>query len=329
MSRTGKLILKVVGIPYLLFAAYFVYVTVKQEGTIIVPRMVDYKDVRESGDVTITPDTSKATIHALAGRRLRPRQDLALPEGGALKTDDTRAITWEDWQAVQKLARESKPRKVLVLIWDPRFILEVAGKGYTLAQRPDDLPSSITLEKETNGEEEVIRLDEHNLILLARDYQAADYVPIRKPEDGIHGYRARLRVRGGGAAPGLDLTLVFMGLNFLALLAVLYSFLWEPITRLLDDRSASIKKDVDDARADRDEAERLRAEAEEELARAREAAKPGETESTVGDSIPRADVARISIRVAERLLGRRVDEGHARRLIDEVISEIESDGREE
>jgi hypothetical protein len=79
--------------------------------------------------------------------------------------------------------------------------------------------------------------------------------------DAEKGERARERilVRGTGKLFVLDMTPVFVGLNFLALAAILHAVLWDPVLRLLDERSRAIKEDVEAARRARAEAEALRA----------------------------------------------------------------------
>ena len=60
-----------------------------------------------------------------------------------------------------------------------------------------------------------------------------------------------VHVAGGGSIIGFDLTLVFVIVNFLGLLVILYLLLWEPILKVLDNRAATIQKDLDGAAGDR------------------------------------------------------------------------------
>lgn len=76
----------------------------------------------------------------------------------------------------------------------------------------------------------------------------------------------RILVKGTGSLIGFDLTLVFTALNFLVLVALLYAFLWGPVTRLLDERADAVREDVESARRRREEAEELRNDRAAELA---------------------------------------------------------------
>jgi F-type H+-transporting ATPase subunit b len=105
-------------------------------------------------------------------------------------------------------------------------------------------------------------------------------------------------------AIGFDLTLVFTGLNFLALAALLYAFLWGPITRLLDDRAKAIREDIETARSERDEAESLRTEVQGELADIREGARQMRDEGRAEGERDRARLVEDGREEAKRLVER-------------------------
>jgi F-type H+-transporting ATPase subunit b len=66
-------------------------------------------------------------------------------------------------------------------------------------------------------------------------------------------------VRGSGNIMNFDMTLLFVVVNFLGLLVLLRLFLWEPILKVLDDRAATVKADLDSAAGNRQESEELKA----------------------------------------------------------------------
>jgi hypothetical protein len=262
LSRFGKRLLIAVCIAYLAFIVWFGVSVYRNRGTIIVPRMASV--TRGGGSVAGLADLDDRRIDELAAQRLRPRQEMVLGNR-KIAADDTRPLDAEDWRAIRDRARKDPVLKEFA-VWDPRFILEKAAKKYILYEEPTGFQNRLKRTVTPEGEP-IIILDEDNLVLLAKSYRTRnnDYAPVTEPDEaGRDGFHARVRVVGRGEQTGINLTSVFMALNFLALFAILYALLWEPITKLLDERAAGIKKQVDDARADRAEAERLRAEQEQQ-----------------------------------------------------------------
>jgi F-type H+-transporting ATPase subunit b len=77
-------------------------------------------------------------------------------------------------------------------------------------------------------------------------------------------------------APGivnLDITLLLQAINFLILAAILYKFLFKPLTSFMEKRAEGIRQSLEEAKKAREEVVRARAEYEESLrATQREAA---------------------------------------------------------
>jgi F-type H+-transporting ATPase subunit b len=152
--------------------------------------------------------------------------------------------------------------------------------------------------------------------------------------------------------------LLFQVFNFLILLFLLHRILYRPILRILDERRERIRTDLDEARQlreaaaqDRAEyqrqleqvrdesraildeassvAERIRAEArrqaEEEqeraLQRAREAIQR-ERDHAIAEL--RREVADLAIDAASQVIRRNLDSSEQRRLVEEVLAEVES-----
>ena len=65
-------------------------------------------------------------------------------------------------------------------------------------------------------------------------------------------------VTGTGDIMGFDYTLIFVVVNFLGLLVILYLLLWEPILKTLDDRAAGIADDLATAAKNREQAAGLK-----------------------------------------------------------------------
>lgn len=145
--------------------------------------------------------------------------------------------------------------------------------------------------------------------------------------------------------------------NVLLLFILLKIFLFKPIGKMLDDRTQSIQKDIDDAERAKREAEELKAqyessisEAKEEAGRIlREAHDEAETEreniirksheeaesivSAAGESIENerkrvirqahAEIADLAIEAASKVIGENLDDEKNRRLVDEFLSKEE------
>ena len=161
---------------------------------------------------------------------------------------------------------------------------------------------------------------------------------------------------GGGGLISLDKSLIIQMLNFLILLAILHRLLYKPLLAKMEERSAAIKKSLDEAQAARAEAarqaeenaERLRAayaeaqsiraaalkEAAEEQRKLVEAARreaqqlvesaKAQTEVDIRRAREelRREVSEIAIAVAEKLVRKSLRDEDHRRLVDEAIARI-------
>lgn len=151
-------------------------------------------------------------------------------------------------------------------------------------------------------------------------------------------------------------TLIFALINFFILLFCLKKFLYKPLFNMLDERAATIAKNVDDAEQARDEANALKAEyeaslkeaqtkaqeiiqnanklgeetraeivakAREEAARASEKAREEinrEKEQALKDL--RAEVADLAVDAALKIIGRNVTVADHENLVNEFIKEV-------
>lgn len=145
--------------------------------------------------------------------------------------------------------------------------------------------------------------------------------------------------------------------NVILLFVLLKIFLFKPIGKMIDDRTQSIQKDIDDAERAKKEAEELKAqyessvsEAKEEASRIlREAHDEAETEreniirrsheeaeniiSAAGESIENerkrvirqahAEIADLAIEAASKVIGENLDDEKNRRLVDEFLTKEE------
>jgi F-type H+-transporting ATPase subunit b len=176
--------------------------------------------------------------------------------------------------------------------------------------------------------------------------------------NGIAG-KKDIPVQGHGQIIGINATMGFVILNFLVLVALLYGLLWDPITRMLDERAGSIRKDIEQAAASREDAEKLKERYEQALANARsEANRMRQEKIREGDAqkdkiITRArdearrlsedakaqvetaiveakwelrkEIGSISVEIAARVLAKEVDQSVHRQLIDEFLRNLETE----
>jgi len=220
--------------------------------------------------------------------------------------------------------------------WDTRLVAETAARGLVAGE---DFRNQAGVPIARVGE----KLGFGKLLAMAVAY------------DKLEGDAARRKilVKGTGSIVGFDLTMVFAGVNFLMLAASLYAVLWEPVTRLLDERAQAIRDDIDSAQRRREEAEGLHADARGELARIRDGAddlreaarRKGEEERAeiVGEAREEArrtaertkravdgeieqaraaaagEIGGLSVDLASKVLGRAVSAADHERLVKEFI----------
>jgi len=147
-------------------------------------------------------------------------------------------------------------------------------------------------------------------------------------------------------------------LAFLLLFALVRRFVWGPVLRLIDERQAAIRKDLDAAESSRRQSEALRAQYEEKLAHIEEesrvrinaAIEEGRGSAQEITARARADaqsitekaqrniemeiakarmdlktrLSQITLQAPERLLRERLDDAHQRELVSRFVDELEA-----
>jgi F-type H+-transporting ATPase subunit b len=166
-----------------------------------------------------------------------------------------------------------------------------------------------------------------------------------------------------GTAGGLTINLFWIivsALNFLLFFAIIWTFAFKPLSRMLGDRRERIEqglKDAEQARVDREHAEQerlatlaeARREANDILARAQKVSEEtreadiaatrqelerlrvraaAEIEAEKGRAVAdlRAEVADLALAAAGRIIGESMTDERQRRLVDEFLAETASDG---
>jgi F-type H+-transporting ATPase subunit b len=217
--------------------------------------------------------------------------------------------------------------------WDSRLVAETAARGLIAGE---DFRDQAGVPIARVGE----KLGFGKLLAMAVAYDGEAAHP-------------KIWVKGTGSIVGFDLTMVFAGVNFLMLAAFLYAVLWEPVTRLLDERAQAIRDDIDSAQRRREEADGLHADAKVELDRIRDSAddtreaarRKGEKERAeiVGEAREEArrtaertkravdgeieqaraaaagEIGGLSVDLASKVLGRAVSAADHERLVQEFI----------
>lgn len=175
---------------------------------------------------------------------------------------------------------------------------------------------------------------------------------------GIAGVK-EIPVQGHGEIIGINATMGFVILNFFILVALLYGLLWEPVTKMLDERAASIRKDIEQASASREDAEKLKARYEQAIANARveagrlrqEKVREADEEkdkiikhareearrllddaqaqiaAAIADAKHelRKDIGAVAVQIAQQILAREVDPELHRQMIDEFLANLETE----
>jgi F-type H+-transporting ATPase subunit b len=161
---------------------------------------------------------------------------------------------------------------------------------------------------------------------------------------------------GEGGLITLDRSLIVQVLNFVILLALLHRLLYKPLLAKMEERTAAIKKSLDEAQSARAEAARQQAENAEQLRRAyaeaqsirdaalREAAAEqrklveaaqreakalvdgakAQTEADIRRAREelRGEVADLATQVAERLIRKSLRDEDHRRIVDDAVARI-------
>ena len=161
---------------------------------------------------------------------------------------------------------------------------------------------------------------------------------------------------GGGGLINVDKSLIIQAINFIILLLVLHRLLYKPLMATMEERSAAIKKSLDEAQAARAEAARqqeenaarlkaayaeaaaihdqARREAAEEQRRLVDAARAESqrmmesAKAQLDADVRRAreelrrEVSEIAVGVAEKLVRRSLRDEDHRRIVDDAIASI-------
>ncbi len=140
-------------------------------------------------------------------------------------------------------------------------------------------------------------------------------------------------------------TLIFVMVNFLVLVAILYKFMWGPVIRMIDSRQQTIDDSLNKADAARREAEQMSAKLAEEIDDAQKTAEETKEDilaqaRTSADSILaraeaeiakekadailaiKGEVADMVVSVAGRLLAEDMTDKQHMALVDKYIAEV-------
>ncbi len=242
MSKRGKRIFFTVLVLYVALVALFLVDVFKNRERAVLP-------VLAQDSLAVPADAADDPV--IAGRRYRAREAIAgvVKEWGLIGADELKAL------------READRKSVLV--YDTLPLTQFVAR---------DLESAEELKV---GDAIIVKtgevIDEDKAVLLIAGRQGLQ--KSGSLDDG------RIYVRGHGAAIGMNLTLAFTWFNFLALAALMYAVLWEPVLKVLDDRAEAIRKDIESSQARREEAEDLREKRKGELAELKD-----RTDSIVADA---------------------------------------------
>ena len=346
MSRKGNRLLKVIGFLYLAAIGCLIYTIPYGRARRTCPELIWSKETIPQPPAPADEEADEA--HKAARENLLKAYGAAREEflgaGYVLRADEG-GLKRGDVIGEEELDRLLESEVPSVKVGDPRLCRDLAAQKLKAGEEVRG-PGGMPLLRFNDD------LTEAKLIELAL---AGD----GKPEGE---WREHVWVRGTGSIIGFDLTLVFAGLNFLALVALLYAFLWDPIARVLDDRAKAIREDIETARGERDEAESLKSEAESRLADIRrdahrmveEGRAEGEEEKgriveegreeakRLAERTERAmraegegarkrlvsEIAGLSAELAAKMLGREVTPADHERLTSEFVRSLEADAKQ-
>lgn len=220
MSRTSRRFLKLAGALYLAGVILFLYATYGVVALVPRPRLV--------GTRLAVPRPEQ-----FAGWRARERYESAkreiLEAGYLMRTAQAGLETYQQI-GERELEVLIQAKVGSVLVWDPGACRRFARYGFRAAEELRDSSGNVLVRA---GD----LLDEERTIRLALAFDA---------EGGARAHD-KIRVSGTGKLLSMDMTPVFVGLNFLALAAILHAALWDPVLRLIDERAQAIKEGLESA----------------------------------------------------------------------------------
>jgi len=326
LARGSKTLLAILGLAYLIFLGVFFYQSVAKQGLAMVPEFETIEKLQLPAD---SKDQAALEKFALEYVEIEISQETG--KTGRYKVKELRASD-------VKKAVEAGKKEIRGALKSQAASAEAFIKNRYVTGAPvkDDTGKAIL--------PKAIPIELMQIELLTRQ--------------GIAG-KTEVPVQGHGQIISINATMGFVILNFLVLAALLYGLLWEPIMKMLDDRAASIRKDIEQASASREDAEKLKQRYEQAMANARseanrlrqEKVREGDAEKDkiigrareesrrlVEDAQSqitaamsdaklelRKEVGSISVEIAARILGKEVDQSVHRQMIDDFLRDLETE----
>ncbi len=326
LARGSKTLLAILGLAYLIFLGVFFYQSVAKQGLALVPEFETIEKLPLPAD-----PGDKAALEKFAAEYVEIEILQESGSTGKYRVKELRA------DGVGK-AVEAGQKEILGALKAQAQAAESFIKNrYVTAAPIKDESGKIILPK-------ALPIDLMQIEMLTKH--------------GVAG-KTEIPVQGHGQIISINATMGFVILNFLILAALLYGLLWEPITKMLDDRAASIRKDIEQASASREDAEKLKQRYEQAMAnarseagrlrqekiregddekdkiigRAREEAKRLVDDAQLQISAAMSEARRelrkeagvISVEIAARILGREVDQNVHRQMIDDFLRDLETE----
>jgi F-type H+-transporting ATPase subunit b len=326
LARGSKTLLAILGLAYLIFLGVFFYQSVAKQGLALVPEF----EVIEKLQLPVDPG-DQAALQKFASEHVEIELSQESGSTGRYRVKELRASDVK--QAIEAGKTEIHGALKSQAAGAESFI----KNRYVTGAPVKDEDGKIVLPK-------AIPIGLMQIELLTKH--------------GIAG-KTEIPVQGHGQIISINATMGFVILNFLVLAALLYGLLWEPIMKMLDDRAASIRKDIEQASASREDAEKLKQRYEQAMANARseanrlrqEKVREGDAEkdkimghareearrlvedaqSQISAAVSEAkrelrkEVGSISVEIAARILGREVDQNVHRQMIDDFLRNLETE----
>ena len=326
LARGSKTLLAILGLAYLIFLGVFFYQSVAKQGLAMVPEFQTIDKLQLPADPLDQPAIEKFALEYVEIEVSRETGTTGNYKVKELRASDVK-------QSIEAGKREIRGALKTQANSAEAFI----KNRYVTGAPVKDETGKIALPK-------AVPIGLMQIELLTRY--------------GIAG-KTEIPVQGHGQIISINATMGFVILNFLVLAALLYGLLWEPIVKMLDDRAASIRKDIEQASASREDAEKLKHRYEQAMANARseanrlrqEKVREGDAEkdkiigrardearrlvedaqsqitAAISDAKHglRKEVGNISVEIAARILGREVDQSVHRQMIDDFLRELETE----
>ncbi|MCX7703603.1 MAG: F0F1 ATP synthase subunit B [Planctomycetota bacterium] len=353
MTKGGKTALKLVGAIYLLFLVVFFLQLFYAQELIDIPQI-------ETSTILLPEKGDDKGFEELAEKNYVPAAVLEPAELSGMRFPE-KVFSGDDWHRLRSDISEKHKIVKIIAYLGPKEGEKVPAEEHALRKRSYESARSFAekeyrlkapLKVKEEGKERVVFAP--GVLIGLRELALLCYW---HSKEALVAFDGKLVVEGRGSVVQINATLAFVILNFALLVALFYAFLWEPLTKALDERALTIRESLRAASEKQKQAEELLQKYEEQLEGAakeaeklktqklneaeieserirrkakesseqilKEAQERAKAEFEKAKKALHAELAEFTIAAAAKILMKEVDETVHKRTVEEFLSEME------